>query len=144
MVRQQGLFEQQPTLNVLRDLKVAMAIDAEASGLSREELCNRINLLGERYGMRLVKGSGVSLTMATLEKWLNPEDRERVIPSKGLTTFCSVTNGIGTMQTLVAPLGWLVLDAKEALVYRRAKIKEEIEEKKAELRSLDALYRGRI
>jgi len=114
MVTQLGLFDQAPTLNVLRDLKTAMAKAADASGLSRDELCDRINQLADRYGVRLVKGTGPNLTMATFEKWLNPEDKERVIPAKALSVFCAATNSIEPMQVLTAPLGWRVIDEKQA------------------------------
>ena len=88
IARQLGLFNQL-TLNVLRDLKVAMAQAADATGLSRDELCDRINQIADRYGVRMVKGTGPNLTLATLEKWLNPEDKERVIPTKALPVFCA-------------------------------------------------------
>jgi len=114
MVTQLGLFDQAPTLNVLRDLKTAMAKAADASGLSRDELCDRINQLADRYGVRMVKGTGPNLTMATLEKWLNPEDKERVIPAKALSVFCAASGSIEPMQVLIAPLGWRVIDEKQA------------------------------
>ena len=137
MARQLGLFNQL-TLNVLRDLKTAMARDAEASGLSREELCEQMNQLAERHGVRLVKGTGQNITMATLEKWLNPEDRERVIPTKGLPVFLAATGGIRTMQVLVAPLGWQVIDERQARRLELAELEDEIKEKKARIRKLAA------
>ena len=72
MVSQPGLFDRAPSLNVLREMKAAMAAAADGCGLSREGLCERMNELADRYGVRLVKGTGQHLTMATLEKWLNP------------------------------------------------------------------------
>ena len=137
MARQLGFFNQL-TLNVLRDLKTAMARDAEASGLSRGELCEQMNQLAERHGVRLVKGTGQNITMATLEKWLNPEDRERVIPTKGLPVFLAATGGIRTMQVLVAPLGWQVIDERQARRLELAELEDEIKEKKARIRKLAA------
>lgn len=61
MATQLGLFSSAPTLNVLRDLKTAMAQAADATGISREELC-------DRYGVRMVKGTGPNLTLATLKE----------------------------------------------------------------------------
>ena len=114
MVTQLGLFNQVPTLNVLRDLKTAMAKAADQCGLSREQLCDRINELAERYGVRMVKGTGPNLTMATFEKWLNPEDKERVIPAKALPVFCAAVGSIEPMQVLINPMGWRVIDEKQA------------------------------
>lgn len=114
MVTQLGLFTQSPSLNVLRDMKQAMAKAADDSGLSRDELCDRMNELADRYGVRLLKGNGLNLTLATLEKWLNPEDKERVIPAKGLPVFCAATGSIELMQVLIDPLGWRVIDEKQS------------------------------
>lgn len=137
MARQLGLFNQL-TLNVLRDLKTAMARDAEASGLSREELCEQMNQLAERHGVRLVKGTGQNITMATLEKWLNPEDKERVIPAKALTVFCAATGSPEPMQVLAAPLGWRVIDDKQAKLLAVAEMERDVRRKKAMIRKLEA------
>ena len=136
MVTQLGLFTQ-PSLNVLRDLKLAMAKAADASGLSREELCDRINLLADRYGVRMVKGTGPNLTMATFEKWLNPEDKERVIPVKALSVFCAAAGSIEPMQVLVAPLGWRVIDDKQAKLLHWAELDQDVKKKKAKMRKLE-------
>ncbi len=138
MVSQLGLFDRAPTLNTLRDLKAAMAMAADASGLSREALCDRINELADRYGVRLVKGTGQHLTMATFEKWLNPEDKERVIPAKGLPVFCAATGRIEPMQVLVAPLGWRVIDDKQAKLLELAELDREVKRQRARMKKLEA------
>lgn len=134
MAAQLGLF--QASLNVLRDLKKVMAADADACGLSREALCERLNELAERYGVRLVKGSGPKITMATLEKWLNPEDGERVIPAKGLPVWCAATGRLSVLRCLAAPLGGQVIDENQARLLERARLEEEIKERKARIRQL--------
>jgi ribosome-binding protein aMBF1 (putative translation factor) len=138
MAIQLGLFNTAPTLNVLRDLKTAMAQAADATGLSREELCDRINQLADRYGIRLVKGTGSNLTMATFEKWLNPEDKERVIPAKALPVFCAAVNNIAPLQVLVAPLGWRVIDEKQAKLLTLAELNQEVKQKQAMMKKLKA------
>ena len=121
MVSQLGLFDRAPTLNTLHDLKAAMAQAADASGLSREALCDRINELADRYGVRLVKGTGQHLTLATLEKWLNPEDKERVIPAKGLPVFCAATGNMAPLQVLVTPIGGRLIDGEDVKLLEWAK-----------------------
>ena len=138
MVTQLGLFNTAPTLNVLRDLKVAMALAAKASGLSRDELCDRINQLADRYGVRLVKGTGQNMTLDTLEKWLNPEDKERVIPVKALSVFCAATGSIEPMQVLVAPLGWRVINDRQAKLLELAELDQDVKKKKARMRKIEA------
>jgi ribosome-binding protein aMBF1 (putative translation factor) len=138
MVTQLGLFNQAPTLNVLRDLKIAMARAAKETGLSREELCDRINQVADRYGVRLVKGTGQNLTLDSLEKWLNPEDKERVIPAKALSVFCAAVENIEPMQVLVAPLGWRIIDDKQAKLLALAELDRDVKKKKAMMRKLEA------
>ncbi|MDD2467731.1 MAG: hypothetical protein PHI97_27440 [Desulfobulbus sp.] len=138
MATQLGLFSTAPTLNVLRDLKTSMAHAAKETGLSREELCDRINQMADRYGVRLVKGTGPNLTMDTLEKWLNPEDKERVIPAKGLPVFCAAVNSIEPMQVMVAPLGWRVIDEKRAKLLQLAELDQEVKQKQAIMKKLKA------
>lgn len=138
MATQLGLFSTAPTLNVLRDLKTAMANAAKETGLSREELCDQINQMADRYGVRLVKGTGPNLTLDTLEKWLNPEDKERVIPAKGLPVFCAAVNSIEPMQVMVAPLGWRVIDERQAKLLQLAELDQEVKQKQAIMKKLKA------
>lgn len=138
MATQLGLFTTAPTLNVLRDMKVAMATAAKATGLSREALCDRINQLADRYGVRLVKGTGPNLTVDTLEKWLNPEDKERVIPTKALPVFCAAVESIEPMQVLVAPLGWRIIDDKQAKLLQLAELDMDVKRKQAMMKKLKA------
>ncbi|WP_310598812.1 hypothetical protein [Desulfobulbus sp.] len=142
MVTQLGLFTSIPTLNVLRDLKVAMAKAAKETGLSREELCDRINHLADRYGVRLVKGTGHKLTLDTLEKWLNPEDQERVIPVKAMSVFCSAVNSLDPIQAIVAPLGGRVIDAQQDKLLRIAELDQEVKRKQAMMKKLKAEIGG--
>ncbi len=135
MATQLGLFST-PTLNVLRDLKVAMAQAADATGLSREELCDRINQIADRYGVRLVKGTGPNLTLATLEKWLNPEDKERVIPVKAMSVFCAAVDSLAPLQVMAAPLGGRVIDEKQAKLLRLAELDQEVKQKQAMMKKL--------
>lgn len=137
MVTQLGLFSTAPTLNVLRDLKTAMAQAAKATGLSRDELCDRINQLADRYGVRLVKGTGPNLSLDTLEKWLNPEDKERVIPVKAMAVFCAAVDSLEPFQVMIAPLGGRVIDEKQAKLLSWAELDQDVKKKKAKMRKLE-------
>ena len=126
MVKQLNLFSQ-PSLNIGRKLKEQLAASAKASRFSREELLDRMNDLASRYGVRLVKGNGAGLTMATLEKWLNPEAMEHVPGINALIIFCAALEDLSPMREVLAPLGGMLIDEEEvklllwAKEYRRAK-----------------------
>ena len=76
--------------------------------------------------------------MATFEKWLNPEDKERVIPAKGLPVFCAATGSIEPMQVLVAPLGWRIIDDKQAKLLELAELDREVKRQRARMKKLEA------
>lgn len=126
MVKQLNLFNQ-PSLNVGKKLKEQMAASAKASKFSREELLGRMNDLASRYGVRLVKGNGNGLTMATLEKWLNPEAMEHVPGINSLMIFCAALEDLEPMREVLAPLGGMLIEEDDvklllwAKEYHRAK-----------------------
>ena len=112
--------------NIVKPLKLAMIEGEKACGLSREQIVDRMNDLAEQYGVNLVKGRG-GLTVDTLEKWLNPKDRSRVINIKALPIFCRVVGDNRAIAELVRPLGGMLIDEKDAKLlawarqYHRAK-----------------------
>ena len=126
MVKQLSLFNQ-PSLNVGKKLKEQMALSARNSKYSREELLDRMNDLASRYGVRLVRGNGSGLTMATLEKWLNPEAMEHTPGINSLMIFCAALDDLEPMREVLAPLGGMLIGEDDvklllwAKEYQRAK-----------------------
>ena len=122
---QQSIFEVL-TFNIAGPLKRAMVEAEKACGLSREQIVDRMNELAEQYGVNLIKGRG-GLSVDTLEKWLNPRDRSRVINVKALPVFCRVVGSKAPIAELIKPLGGQLIDEKDARLlawarqYRRAK-----------------------
>jgi len=104
-----------------------MAATAKASGYSREELLDRMNKLAGRYGVRLMKGNGSELTMATFEKWLNPAAMEHMPGINSLVVFCAAAKDMEPMRVILAPLGGQLIDENDvklllwAKEYHRAK-----------------------
>lgn len=126
MVKQLNLFNQ-PSLNIGKGLKKHLARTAKESRFSRDELLDRMNDLAARYGVRLVKGNGNGLTMATLEKWLNPEAMEHIPSINSLVIFCAATDDLTAIREVIAPLGGMLIDENDvklllwAKEYQRAK-----------------------
>lgn len=126
MVTQLNLFAH-PSFNIGNSLKEQMAATAKASGYSREELLDRMNKLAGRYGVRLMKGNGSELTMATFEKWLNPAAMEHMPGINSLVVFCAAAKDMEPMRVALAPLGGQLIDENDvklllwAKEYHRAK-----------------------
>jgi hypothetical protein len=137
MVNQLKLFAA-PTLNVLRDVKVAMATAARDCGMSRDELCDRMNALADRYGVCLAGGRGQKLTLPTLDKWLNTEDKEHFPSIKALPVFCAVTNDIGPMRAMIEPLGWQVIGDQDARLLAWARHYHVAKNHREQMRKIEA------
>jgi hypothetical protein len=137
MVSQLKLFSA-PTLNVLRTVKAAMATAHKESGLSRDELCDRLNELADRYGVCLVSGRGQKLTLPTLEKWLNTEEREHFPSIKALPVFCAATNDIGPMRAMIEPLGWQIIGDQDARLLAWARHYHGAKNHREQMRKLEA------
>jgi hypothetical protein len=137
MVSQLKLFNQ-PTLNVLRDVKTKMAEAVKASGHSREELCDKMNELADRYGVCLVGGRGQKLTIATLEKWLNPEDKEHLPSIKALPVFCAAIGSVDPMRAMIEPLGWKIIDDQDARMLAWARHYHGAKNHREQMRKIEA------
>lgn len=120
MVKQLNLFSQ-TSFNYVRELKECLASVVLESGLSREAFLERINRVADRFGVRLMKGNGQGLTMATFEKWLNPADKERIPPPSAISIFCEVGETIRPYQVIANPSGAMVIDEQDAKLLLWAK-----------------------
>jgi hypothetical protein len=111
MAKQLNLFKQQ-SLNVGREFKDCLATVVSESGMSRATFLDRMNEVASRFGIRLMKGNGNGLTMATFEKWLNVDQSQYVPPLSALTVICEVGNTIEPLQVFARALGLQVIDEK--------------------------------
>lgn len=137
MTSQLNLFNQ-PTLNVLRTVKERMVTAHKESCLSREELCDKMNDLAERYGVLLVGGRGQRLALATLDKWLNPEEKEHFPTIKGLPIFCAVTGSVEPMRAMIEPLGWQIIGDQDSKLLAWAKQYHRARDARANMRKIEA------
>jgi len=136
------------TLNCEAELKRLMSSTCEKSGLSRAEIVCRMNGLARRYGILLLKGNGGGLTVATFEKWLNPNDTTHFPTVKALLVFCGVMgdDGLPVLNTLVKPLGFQVIGPQDGALLEWAREYRRVSQGKRRLRKLSAevdLERGR-
>lgn len=137
MVKQLNLFSQ-PSLNIGKKLKEQMAASAKSSQFSREELLDRMNDLAGRYGVRLVKGNGLKLTMATLEKWLNPEAMEHIPGVNALMIFCAALDDLDPMREIIAPLGGMLIEESDVRLLLWAKEYHRAKDARNKMRKLES------
>ena len=106
-----------PELNVERAVKAAMNRAAKASGLSREQIVDRMIEVADRHHIPLTTGNARRLNVETLNKWLNPNSDHcplvRVLP-----VFCSVVRSLDPYSALIAPHGGMVIAGEDVVVYQ--------------------------
>lgn len=136
-MRQLGLFEQ-PSLNVIFELKKAMNDAVVMSGMSREQVVDRMNEVAMKYGICLMSGNAKKLNLATFEKWLNPADHARCPSIKALPVFCAAVKNMAPLQVLAQPLGGRLIDSDEIKLLEWAKAYHEAKKARKRMRQLEA------
>lgn len=124
-------------LNAVAGLREAMNVATKKSGLSREEVLERINELARRFGVHLVKGKG-DLSLDTFEKWLNPKALEYMPALQALPIFCAVVGDIKALEPLVKPLGAMVIDADDVKLLEWAREYHNARKSRKRMRQIEA------
>ena len=134
---QRSLFNQ-PTLNVAKPIKAALNKDVQASGLSREQIVDRMNELADCYGVCLVNGNCKRLTIETFEKWLNSNDLKRQIPLKAIPVFCAAVKKHSSLDVMARSLGMRVVGDREQKLLSWAEAKMAIREHNRTVKKLES------
>jgi len=135
-INQLSLFA--PGLDTDPAVKATMREAARTCGLSREQICDRMNELAGQAGIRLNGGNAKVLALTTLEKWLNPLDREHVPSARAIGVFCRAVGRYDPLQALVAPHCLQLIDERQARKLRLAEIETEMDALKREKLRLKA------
>lgn len=139
MKKQLNLFSRQ-SFNTTRELKECLSSVVSKSGMSREEFLDLINQLADRFGVRLVKGRGRSLSMATFEKWLNPNNTEHIPHYSAISIICEIGETVAPLQVMAAPIGAMVIGEQDVKLLRWAKEYQMVKEAKRKMRKLEAEF----
>ncbi|MGD9611187.1 MAG: hypothetical protein AB7U59_17455 [Desulfovibrionaceae bacterium] len=128
-----------PSLNMDADIATSMSRIIDASGISRAEAVDRLNEAARRYGVRLCGGNAEALTLAALEKWLNPNESKNVPSTRALNLFCHVFGSPEPLDLLARShgLGWRVIDGEDARLLEWARTEQEIRRLRARKRKIE-------
>lgn len=90
-MRQNGLFDSAAlqAAGLVPRIKAAMRVCVESSGMSREQVLDRMNDICLSAGVKLTQGNSKALGLATLDKWLNVADRDHMPGILALNVFCA-------------------------------------------------------
>ncbi len=134
---QLSLFNQ-PTLNVAKPIKDAMNNDVRESGLSREQIVDRMNEIADSFGICLNRGNSKRLTIEVFEKWLNPTELSRLMPLKALPVFCASVGRYSAIDVLTRPMGLRVIGDRDQKLLAWARAKMAVKEHGRTVRKLEA------
>lgn len=128
-----------PSLNVDADIAASMNRIVESSGLSRAEAVDNLNEAARRYGVRLCGGNAEMLTLATFEKWLNPNEHKNVPSTRALNVFCHVFGTPDPLDLLARShgQGWRVINGDDARLLEWARTEQEIKRLRARKRKIE-------
>lgn len=120
-------------LNITYDLKLAMNAAAKASKHSREQILERMEESCRRHGIK------TQLSMALLEKWLNPQADEHVMPMKLFPVFCRAVDCDCTelLSVLMKPLGYRVIDQQQDKLLSWAEAYQDAKAAKQKLKKME-------
>ena len=131
---QSPLFDQ-PTLNTTKSQKEAMNQAAKNCGLSRDQIVARMNDLAVSYGISLVANGG--LTLDTFEKWINPNELNRQMPTKALPVFCAAVRDTSALDVIARPVGAMVIGPEDQNLLKWAKAYFRARHARRTMRTLD-------
>lgn len=137
MVKQLSLFKQ-GSFNITRELKECMAAVVAGSRMSREEYLEQMNLVADRFGVRLMRGNGNGLTMATFEKWLNPADKEHIPSPSAIPVFCEVGGSTAPLQVMAGPVGAMVIGEQDKVLLQWAREYQRARDARLKMKKLEA------
>ena len=104
--RQLDLFQSyslNPTYEIKRQIRLAISL----SGLSRDEIVDRMNRIAVQEGMRK------TISKPTLDSWTKDSDPDRLPSLPWLTILCQVTGALGPIQAIVKPLGGRIINQND-------------------------------
>lgn len=93
---------------LMPSLKASLAFAVKESGLSREQVCDKLNSLAGEAGIRLCPNAK-HLSVPVLEKWLNPSEKDHIPSLQAVQAFCLALKTCAPWEVLLQPLGLGVL-----------------------------------
>lgn len=94
-------------------MRAAMNRAAGEDEAGRKLLVDRINAVAREAGIRLTAGSAKVISKDTLDKWLNPNDRDHTPGVLAVAAFCAATRDVGALRVLLQALGLDVMTAED-------------------------------
>ncbi len=86
-------------------MRAAMNRAAGEDEAGRKQLVDRLNAVARDAGIRLTAGNAKAISKDTLDKWLNPNDRDHTPSVAAVVAFCCATRDPAPLRVLLRVLG---------------------------------------
>lgn len=116
-------------------LKASMASIVAAGPLSREQVCDRMESIAAKNGVRICPNAK-RLSVALFEKWLNPAEREHIPSIKAVQVFCIAMETFAPWAVILEGLGLGILTPEISHVYKIGQAQLDLESARKRLRNL--------
>lgn len=127
-MRQGSLFDDDHgrLSGVVSAVRAAMNRAAGADEDGRKLLVDRINAVARDAGLRLTVGNAKAISKDTLDKWLNPNDRDHTPGLLAVLAFCRATKDAAPLRAMLQALGLDVMTDEDRKLrdYGRACLEE--------------------
>jgi len=90
---------------LVQAMRAAMNRSAGEDETGRKQLVDRLNTVSRDAGIRLTAGNAKAISKDTLDKWLNPNDRDHTPSVAAVAAFCCATRDPAPMRVLLRVLG---------------------------------------
>jgi len=116
-MRQGSLFDDDPgrISGLLPAMRAAMNHAAGEDEAGRKLLVDRINAVARDAGIRLTAGNAKVISKDTLDKWLNPNDRDHTPGILAVAAICAATKDAGALRALLQAVGLDVMTPEDRI-----------------------------
>ncbi len=94
-------------------MRAAMNRAAGEDEAGRKLLVDRLNAVARDAGVRLTTGNAHVISKDTLDKWLNPNDRDHTPGILAVAVFCAATKDAGALRVLLQAVGLDVMTPED-------------------------------
>lgn len=98
---------------LMQRLKACLNKCCNKSGLSRDQILDRLNDMANAAGVKLTAGNSKALSNATLEKWLNPQNRDHQPGVVPVNAICAALDDYRPLALLLEIHGLEVMSEED-------------------------------
>lgn len=105
-------------------IKEALREALKSSGLSRDQVAERMNELADKYGTPKGEGNSKGVTESTIEKWC-ARSATHMIPIRLIPIFCEATKSNRVVEVIAQAAGGLLVTGDDITLLKLARLERD-------------------